>query len=64
MSRSGDLTADRLLGSQGTAGMPIMPMTGMGGQEERQKDHSTWLVEEEDVWGSADHTVAHTLGET
>ncbi|MCA2190086.1 WXG100 family type VII secretion target [Nonomuraea cavernae] len=34
-------------------GMPFMPMGGMGagGGEERTSETSTWLVEDDDVWG-------------
>ncbi|MEU8252205.1 hypothetical protein [Nonomuraea sp. NPDC048916] len=37
----------------GGMGMPFMPMGGMGagGGEERMSESSTWLMEDDDVWG-------------
>ncbi|MEU4697147.1 hypothetical protein [Nonomuraea dietziae] len=44
--------------TQGMGGMPMMPPMGAGapgGQEERRKEDGTWLMEEDDVWGTNDH---------
>ncbi|NRQ39072.1 hypothetical protein HII36_45710 [Nonomuraea sp. NN258] len=47
-------------------GMPFMPMGAGagGGQDEQDRESSTWLHEEDDVWGGgdADGTVGNRLG--
>jgi hypothetical protein len=51
----------------GGPGMPFMPMGGMGGgaggQESRDRESTTWLHEDDDVWGGdADSAVNHKIG--
>ncbi|MEO3873656.1 WXG100 family type VII secretion target [Nonomuraea sp. B12E4] len=47
-------------------GMPFMPMGGMGGagaQESRDRESTTWLHEDDDVWGGdADSAVNSRIG--
>jgi hypothetical protein len=35
----------------GTSGRGMMPMSGGHGQGEKERERSTWLTEDEDVWG-------------
>ncbi|MBF8193423.1 WXG100 family type VII secretion target, partial [Nonomuraea sp. K274] len=44
--------------------MPMMPMAGgaRGGEESNDRESSTWLVEDEDVWGGPEGTTPSTLG--
>jgi hypothetical protein len=32
-------------------GMPFMPMGGAGGEGNQERERSTWLTEDESVWG-------------
>ncbi|MFI6501432.1 hypothetical protein [Nonomuraea typhae] len=43
------------------SGMPMMPMTGAGagGNEERDRESTTWLLEDEDVWGGNDDGIVN-----
>ena len=52
------LTGEAASGASGTAGTPgypfMPPMGGMGGgsgAQDKERERSTWLTEEEDVWG-------------
>jgi uncharacterized protein YukE len=38
-------------GGAGMAGRGMMPMAGGHGQGEKERERSTWLTEDEDVWG-------------
>ncbi|MEV0591859.1 WXG100 family type VII secretion target [Nonomuraea cavernae] len=53
MNGSTSLRAGGNMTGMNGMGMPFMPMGGMGagGGEERTSESSTWLVEDDDVWG-------------
>ncbi|WP_433366007.1 hypothetical protein [Streptosporangium sp. CA-115845] len=50
----------------GTGGMPMMPMApmggGMGGEGEGDRERSTWLSEEESVWGGDGDVAPAVIG--
>jgi len=41
-------------GGAAGAGRGMMPMTGGQGNDEQERERSTWLTEDEDVWGGSD----------
>ncbi|RIV36053.1 hypothetical protein D2L64_20675 [Micromonospora radicis] len=52
-----------------TGGMPFMPMGGMGGmgnpggrESEKERERTTWLAEEQDVWGTEPDVTAAVIG--
>jgi uncharacterized protein YukE len=55
-------------GGSAVGGAPFMPMGGMGGGgggggEQQDREASTWLKEDDDVWGlQSDGTVSDTIG--
>ncbi|PZG14114.1 hypothetical protein C1I95_22400, partial [Micromonospora craterilacus] len=56
-----------LPGAMGTGGMPFMPpMGGMGSpggrDSEKERERTTWLAEEEDVWGTEPDVTAAVIG--
>ncbi|MDH2425093.1 WXG100 family type VII secretion target [Sphaerisporangium sp. TRM90804] len=42
------------LGGAPMGGMPFMPMGGAGGEANQERERSTWLTEDESVWGGDD----------
>lgn len=51
----------------GGMGMPFMPMGGMGGggagrDAEKERERTTWLAEEEEVWGTDAEVTAAVIG--
>ncbi|MFE3447447.1 hypothetical protein ACFXJ8_00815 [Nonomuraea sp. NPDC059194] len=63
----GSVTQASAKGLNGSGmGMPMMPMgaSPAAGQEEQKKEGSTWLLEEDSVWGGADdNAINPTLGQ-
>ncbi|MEU4830400.1 hypothetical protein [Streptosporangium sp. NPDC023615] len=47
----GGIGGTRAAGAGGMGGMPFMPMGGAPGDGNQDRERSTWLVEDEDVWG-------------
>ncbi len=43
--------ATRAAGTPGMGGMPFMPMGGQGNEGNQERERSTWLTEDESVWG-------------
>ncbi|WP_449066128.1 hypothetical protein [Planomonospora algeriensis] len=56
-------------GARGAAanGMPMMPMMPMGGagtgEQERERDQTTWLAEDEGVWGGDEDVAPSVIGQ-
>ena len=50
--------------TSGYSGMPMSPMMGGmgGGQQEKERERTTWLSEEEDVWGTDPDCAPAVLG--
>ncbi|WP_433531808.1 WXG100 family type VII secretion target [Micromonospora sp. CA-263727] len=50
----------------GMGGMPFMPMGGMGNpggrENEKERERTTWLAEEQDVWGTEADVTAAVIG--
>jgi hypothetical protein len=65
-SGPGSLTAEGAASALGGEGLPMMPMgmgaagAGQGGNQERQR--TTWLAEDEEVWGTETGAVSGTIG--
>jgi hypothetical protein len=52
-------------GANGAGGYPpyMPPMNGMGGnQQEKERERSTWLDEEEEVWGTDPDLAPSVIG--
>ncbi|MFF5212408.1 hypothetical protein [Streptosporangium sp. NPDC000396] len=52
-------------GALGAGGMPMMPMTpmgGAGGEGDKDRERSTWISQEEDVWGDDGDVAPPVIG--
>jgi uncharacterized protein YukE len=49
-------------GGAGRPGMGGAPMGGHGGEGEEERERSTWLTEDEDVWGADDDAAPPVIG--
>ena len=65
MAGAGGLPINAKPASATGTGMPFMPMTGggAGGAEEQDRENSTWLHQDDDVWGGdTDDAVSGKIG--
>ncbi|SEG79394.1 hypothetical protein SAMN04489712_112209 [Thermomonospora echinospora] len=44
------------------SGMPMMPGAGGGKDGEKERERTTWLTEDEDVWGADGDTAPPVIG--
>ena len=49
-------------GAGGPMGMPMGAGAGAGGGQNNERERSTWLTEDEDVWGGNDETAPPVIG--
>jgi hypothetical protein len=49
-------------GGMGANGMPMGGMGGAGGGQEQDRERTTWLTEDEDVWGGDDDVAPPIIG--
>ncbi|MFD0888724.1 WXG100 family type VII secretion target, partial [Streptosporangium algeriense] len=52
-------------GTGGMGGMPMMPMTGggAGGEQDKEREKSTWMSEDEGVWGGDEDIAPPVIGQ-
>ncbi|GAA2207374.1 hypothetical protein GCM10009850_028320 [Nonomuraea monospora] len=65
MTGSGAGPLNARLASMTSGGMPFMPMAGAGtgAQESEEREKTTWLLEDDDVWGAdTDDAVSEQIG--